>query len=312
MDNLLIAINVVLPVVFIMLLGYGIRQKEMVTKQTFDEMNFIIFKVLFLFLMMTNVIQTELETALNIPLIIMSMLGMTLYLLIIWLIISRTNIVRNKKGALLQASFRSNFVLMGLPIIQNLYPNQDIGVTTIMIVFLVPFMNVMSVIILQLYSDEKMDIKGTMLGILKNPMIVGTFIGCVIKLSGIVLPEAVMKFLVTISSMTTPLALMILGGNVQLRTLRSNWRELSFTLGFKLILGPIILVTMAVLLGYRDIELATILILSGGPAAVSTFPMAVAAGQDVDLSSQAVATTTVLCVVSMIIWISILKAMILI
>ena len=307
MNNFLIAVNVVLPVVLVMLLGYGIRQKEMVSKQTFDEMNYLIFKVLFLFLMMTNVLKTELKTALNIPLILFSMAGMLVYLAIIWLYISRTSITRNKKGALLQASFRSNFVLMGLPIIQNLYPNMDIGVTTIMIVFLVPFMNIISVVILQIYSDETLDMKGTVLGILKNPMIIGTLLGIVIKLTGIQVPEAMMKFLLTMSGMTTPLALMILGGNVQLRTLRHNLLELSHLLLFKLMLSPMCLVGLAVMMGYRGIELATILILSGGPAAVSTFPMAAAAGQDVDLASQAVATTTIMCIFSMIVWISILK-----
>ena len=98
MNNFLIAVNVVLPVVLVMLLGYGIRQKEMVSKQTFDEMNYLIFKVLFLFLMMTNVLKTELKTALNIPLILFSMAGMLVYLAIIWLYISRTSITRKKRG----------------------------------------------------------------------------------------------------------------------------------------------------------------------------------------------------------------------
>lgn len=45
------------------------------------------------------------------------------------------------RGALIQAIYRSNFVLMGIPIMKNLMGEEALGLTTIMVAFIIPIYN---------------------------------------------------------------------------------------------------------------------------------------------------------------------------
>ena len=46
------------------------------------------------------------------------------------------------RGALIQAVYRGNFVLMGIPIMNNLMGDEAMGLTTVMVAIIVPIYNV--------------------------------------------------------------------------------------------------------------------------------------------------------------------------
>ena len=77
----------------------------------------------------------------------------------------------------------------------------------------------------------------------------------------------------------------------------------------KLILVPMVGITGAVLLGYTKVELASMLVLFGGPIAVSSYPMAQEMGMDGDLAAQAVLTSTVMVLFTLFVYITILNSM---
>ena len=72
---------------------------------------------------------------------------------------------------------------------------------------------------------------------------------------------------------------------------------------------PAIFVGIAILLGYRNVELISLLVLFGSPTAVASYAMAVNMNCDGELASQVVLMTTIFSIFSMILWISCLTGL---
>ena len=88
--------------------------------------------------------------------------------------------------------------------------------------------------------------------------------------------------------------------------------ELIFIVITKLIIVPLIMLPLSVFLGIRGIALLTLTIIYGAPTGVSTFQMAKQMDGDSDLAAQIIVFTSFFCIVTMFIWIYILKSMALI
>ena len=88
--------------------------------------------------------------------------------------------------------------------------------------------------------------------------------------------------------------------------------ELIFIVITKLIIVPLIMLPLSVFLGIRGIALLTLTIIYGAPTGVSTFQMAKQMDGDSDLAAQIIVFTSFFCIITMFIWIYILKSMALI
>ena len=75
----------------------------------------------------------------------------------------------------------------------------------------------------------------------------------------------------------------------------------------RLILFPLGVIIAGILLGFRDAELAILLTMSGSPVAVSSYTMAQQMGGDDKLAGQLVVLSSILCIVTMFLWIFTLK-----
>ena len=108
--------------------------------------------------------------------------------------------------------------------------------------------------------------------------------------------------------MTLPLALLGIGGTLQLKGLKQRWRP---TLGAsinKLILLPAIAMVLAYLLRLEGEVIAVIFILTGSPVAVSSFAMANALKNDIDLTADVITITTLFSILSIGIGLAIMKS----
>ena len=82
---------------------------------------------------------------------------------------------------------------------------------------------------------------------------------------------------------------------------------LSIATALRLVILPLIFVVGGILLGLREQQLLSLLILFGAPTAVSSYPMAVAMGADGELAGQLVAVSTLLCLPTIFLWTMVLN-----
>ena len=83
-------------------------------------------------------------------------------------------------------------------------------------------------------------------------------------------------------------------------------------MGGKLVICPLLMVTLGAMLGLRAENLVPVLIFFGAPTAVSSYPMAQQMDGDGELAASLVVFTSALSILTIFIWVFVLKTMALI
>lgn len=307
MENLLVSFRVVLPLFIMMWLGYFLKKLRLYSDATLSEMNNVCFRVFLPILLFMNVYQSDLKTAFNPRLLTFGLGALVVTFLFLCFYIPRIEPENRKRGVLIQAIFRNNFILFGVPITISLYGEGSVGVVAILVAFVVPLLNALSVVALETFRGGKLNIKQMMRSILTNPFIIAAILGVGFLVTGIKFPMTLEKTLLDISKVTTPLSLMILGGSFKFESVRSSAKQIFIGVSGKLIFVPLVFMPIGIWMGFRDVELVALLAMFATPTAVSSFTMAQQMGADGDLAGQIVVFGTITCVFTLFLWVFALK-----
>lgn len=307
MENLILSCNVVLPLFLCVALGYFLKFAKMYDDTVLKTMNKLCFKVFLPIYLFYSVYSTDLSAAFNGKLIVYAVCGIVAWFFILMVVVPKIENTNEKRGVMIQGMFRSNFVLFGLPIAISLCGEDKIGPTSLLLGIIVPIYNVLAVITLETFRGGKPSIRKMLKGIAVNPLILASVCGIILYLLKMELPYAVEKTVVDVGKIATPLALMTLGGGFKFSKVKGHLKQLIITVVGKLILFPFVLVTIGIMLGFRNETLVPILLLAGAPTAVSSYTMAQQMGGDGELAGEIVVFTTGVSIVTMFIWIFVLK-----
>ena len=318
------AANAILPIVLLILLGYGLRQRGFLTEAFLKNGNRLTFRVLLPITLFINVYNIESFDQINWPVVLYCVGTVFLIFLLGTVTLARATRVPQRKGVLVQSFFRSNFAIIGLPLASALGGEEALAVTSVISAFTIPVFNILAVVALTVYTGNKGDKKhsvGSMVrSICSNYMIIGTLLG----LAALALRSAqIARFgktvfslqrdlpflysaLSQLKSVTTPFALLVLGGQFSFSALRGMAKEIAVgTLG-RIVIAPLLGIGAAVLLSHYTNwirfgvdEYPALVALFGSPVAVSSAIMAGEMGNDEQLATQLVVWTSLLSVVTM-------------
>lgn len=320
-ENLAISVNAVLPLIICMAAGYLFRRTKLVDEGFCRKCNTFCFKTFLPLMIFMNVYNSDLESAVQPGAFLFAAAAVLVIFAAAFLIIPR--IVKkgsvdsagspvsaaSRQAVLIQCIFRSNFVIFGYQVVANVYGAGQAAVASVMAAIVVPLYNVLAVITLEYFTNSKNGLRPVILGIIKNPLIIGAVAALLFKLSGLTLPAPLYTGLSDMAGMATPLALVVLGGTFHFDALRRNAGALAIgTLG-KIIVAPLVMVPIAAALGFRDANLLSLVIVFASPAAVNSYTMAAAYGHDPELAGQLVVVTSVLSMVSVFGWIFLLRTL---
>lgn len=320
-ENLAISVNAVLPLIICMAAGYLFRRTKLVDEGFCRKCNTFCFKTFLPLMIFMNVYNSDLESAVQPGAFLFAAAAVLVIFAAAFLIIPR--IVKkgsvdsagspvsaaSRQAVLIQCIFRSNFVIFGYQVVANVYGAGQAAVASVMAAIVVPLYNVLAVITLEYFTNSKNGLRPVILGIIKNPLIIGAVAALLFKLSGLTLPAPFYTGLSDMAGMATPLALVVLGGTFHFDALRRNAGALAIgTLG-KIVVAPLVMVPIAAALGFRDANLLSLVIVFASPAAVNSYTMAAAYGHDPELAGQLVVVTSVLSMVSVFGWIFLLRTL---
>ena len=311
MENFLLALNVVLPMFFTMSLGTILRKLKWVDENSLNIINKLIFKVFMstlLFLNIYNIGDLSVLSADNLKLLAYTFIIILVILFLAWLFYAFKIKDRKKLSVLIQGVYRGNFILFGLAIADSLYGKEGLGVVSILTIIIIPTFNTLAVIILEYYSGKEISIKKLFKQVLKNPLILASIIGVIFIVFKITIPKPIYKTLVDISKIATPLAFIVLGGELKFGNMLKNIKYLISVNILRLIVNPIITLGVGRLLGFDGAEIVALLALSACPTAVSSFTMAKEMGADGDLAGEIVATTSIFSILTIFCWVLLLKS----
>jgi len=307
MDSLALAFAVVFPLFFNMSMGYGMRRLGLLDQHTLDVMNRLVFQVFLPVLLFINIYKTDLQSSLDLPLMAFAAISILLVFSILYGLVPRFEKEDSRRGVLIQGIFRSNFIIFGIPVAAALFGDDQIGPVALLISVVVPLFNVLAVISLEIYRDGVTQWSKILKGVAANPLILASICSVGILLLGIRLPTVLYKAMEDMAKATTPLALMLLGGSFHFSATRQCWRQVLAGVAGRLVLVPMALLAAALLMGFRDLRLTGLLALYASPAAVSSFTMAKQMAGDSELAGQLVVYSSAFSVITMFLWIVILK-----
>ena len=303
MENLILSFNVVLPLFLCIALGYFLRCIHLLDESAQKSLNKLCFKVFLPIYLFGSIYSTNMSEALNTRLILFAVLGILGVFTALMMLIPRIEKENARRGVMVQAIFRSNFALFGLPVAISLCGEQNAGPTALLVSFVVPIYNVLAVVALESFRGGRPNVKKMLKGIAKNPLIIGSLIGVMMNLLGVPIPAAVQKSITDLGRIATPLSLVVLGGEFMFKRIHGYAKHLAIAVSARLIVVPLLMVTLGILFGFRNETLVPILAVFGSPVAVSSFTMAEQMEGDGTLAASLVVLTTGLSIVTMFLFI---------
>lgn len=307
MESLKLSFEAIMPIFLLMLLGYILKLLNVASKPVFDGINKLIFKVFLPILLFYNIYTTELSEVLDLKLIIFTVIGVLLIFVVGSFAVMGLTPSNPKRGVMLQGFFRSNFAILGIPIVNYVCGKQTSGLASLMVAIVVPMFNILAVICLERFRGGKLNILHMLKGIITNPLVIGCALGALFLALDWKLPSVVENAVIDLSGIASPLAMVVLGASFTFSSIKGRFRELCITVSAKLIVIPLIMLTAAVLLGFKGEALACILVTFGAPAAVSSFSMSQQMGGDEKLAAQVVVVSSALCLLTLFGWIFLLS-----
>lgn len=229
--------------------------------------------------------------------------------LLTWFFIKGVEPANNQRGVMIQASFRSNFLLLGMPLIQELCPGADLATVSVMLAIVVPCFNVLAVVTLETFSRKQVNVRQILLGIVKNPLIIASAAGILANLSGLHLPDCLANPISQLGSSASPVALLLLGAQFEFRDVRLHRRNLAICTVLRLLVYPGAALPLAALAGLRGPEFAVLISMFATPTAVASFSMAAQMGGNPELAASAVTVTTLLSAATMFLWVFLFKSL---
>lgn len=142
---------------------------------------------------------------------------------------------------------------------------------------------------------------------LTRPGLIFTIIGLILFVAQIKLPYFLFNAFSMVGSMTSPLAMMLIGAflaEVHFREVLKD-KYVYLLSGFKLIIMPLITYTILSLFHIEGLVLTVIVMISSMPAAINTVILATKFGENAKFGSAVVSVSTLLALISLPIWLSI-------
>ena len=312
---LVTAINAVVPVVLLILLGYILKQKGFINNDFVKIGNKLVFNVCLPCMLFINVYSIESFASIDWNIVIYSVVMLVAIFILGLGSALMTTKLPERRGVILQCTFRSNIAIIGLSLASALGGEEAVAVAAIVSSFTVPVNNILAVLSLSMFAgngaSNKNSFKNVLINIVKNPLI----IGCVLGLVFLGLREAQMalfgevvfrfsqqtKFLYTavnnLKSIATPFALVVLGGQFEFSAVKGLLKEIVVGTVWRIVLAPLLGLAVAILLsakmGWGVNEFPALVALFGSPVAVSSAVMAGSMGADEQLAAQLVVWTSI-------------------
>lgn len=302
------SLNAVIPMFVLIGLGYFCRFKKMIADSELKRFNNIAFHFFLPCQLFKNVYEAELKETFDLKLILYTLICVgTVYLFAtIW--VRKIEKSSPRQGVMIQSIFRSNFVLLGLPLAQAVVQD-NLGPIPLLIGIVVPTFNALAVVTLEYYGGGVKTKFWHIIGdIFKNPLIVGSVSGLVLRLANInVYNSHIIKSSLTyLSQGATPIMLFILGASFQFNSLVKNKQAILACTVARLIVVPIIIIPIGIALGFRNAALVALLGIFATPPAANSYSMALQMGGDAELAGNLVVIGTAASCLTLFLWIAIL------
>ncbi len=332
-DIFMYSFNAVMPILIMVFLGYFLKIVHFAGDGFFKKANKLVFKVFLPVLLYINIYNIQKLSDINWTCIVYCALSIFLLCGIGYAVTKIFFKKRNQFGVMTQCTFRSNYAIIGIPLAETLGGASAVAFASVLSAVSIPIFNTLAVMLLSHYAENENNssVKDTVKKTLKNPLIIGVFLGVVTVFVRNILPvnsdgEIIFSIsrdlpflfsaLSSISKAASPVALIVLGARFDFSAVASLKKQIFTATFMRLIVAPSVGIGLAWILSsftpiinLTSMEYPALISLYATPVAVSSAVMTGEIGGDEQLANQLVVWTSLLSMFTMFIIIFIIKSL---
>ena len=270
-------IRILFPVFAIVLLGFVIVRKNVLTARDINGVSRLVFNILIPVLLFNSLSKVELPAHFNWQFFLAYyVVVLFIYGLAMWSSKRFFAYSRPEQGVFGMGSAYSNLVLVGLPII-----NAGFGDEALLPLFmLVSIHSAVQFFIVTLVvegdSGENRSVPqiaaDTIGRLTRNPIIIGLALGLLVNLLRLPIPEILDETLSLIGRATLPCALLVLGGSLNAYKVAGHFAEAWTMIGLKMIVMPLLVWVLAFVVFQVDPLWGAVAVMAAGmPVGVNAY-----------------------------------------
>lgn len=305
------ALQITAPIFILVVLGMAFKRLRLINDGFITSASWLVFSVGLPTLLFVNIVQTDFHAVVNLRLLVVGIVATLLAFAALYLAAVVFIGERAERGIFVQGSFRGNMGVIGLAFCINAYGNAGLATASLYMAVLTVLYNVLSVYVLTqtLTTGGEGMLKRVVTNVGKNPIVVSIVLAAGFSYFSLGVPAILMHAGEYISAMTLPLALLCIGGSINLRELRLSSHIPVLSVLNKLVLIPAATVAIAWPLGFSTMEMGVLFLMASAPTATASYIMVHAMGGKGTMAANIVVLSTLLSVVSVSAGIVVLKGL---
>jgi len=299
-------LQIVLPVFIVLGLGWFIRRINLIDGDFIAKANKLIFNVCLPVLLFYKISAADLRSVFSINHLLI-MIATIMIMFAISYTGAKALSLGPSSGTFAMNTFRANYAYMGLPVSAYAYGDQGLVVASVLMAFVVPMVNFMSVVALSMSMTSGRSLKPLLKNTLLNPLAIACIAGIAASWFGMKFPVFIDRSLLIISGVTLPLALFCVGGSMTKKQMTGEFVHSISASVMKLLLMPFI---AFMLIRYFGIDFSitskTLVIMLSAPTATVNYVLASQMQGDTDMAGSTIVLTTLLSIFTFSLWLFVL------
>lgn len=298
-------LDTVIPIFSVIFLGWLARRNGFIPHSFAGPANRLVFYFAIPAMVFAAIAKGSLKTDFNPVLLGGTLAAVILCFGLTWGAGVAAKIHRRRFGTFVQSAFHGNLGYIGLAVAFYYLGQEGFVSASLLIGFIMILQNLLSVIILQCYSDKDPSRSGAgkiLVKVMGNPVIISAVAGICFSLTGVMLPKVVSRTLEIISGMALPLALLLIGATLNFDLMKAQLKTVLPAVGIKLVMLPGIGVALYSFWGLSPEAYVPGLILLGSPSATISYVMAVEMNGDADFAVTAISLSTLVSALTFSLW----------
>jgi len=299
-------IQIVLPVFIVLFLGWFIRQIKLIDGDFIKTANRLIFNVCLPILLFHKISAADLRTVFSI-----SHLGIMTFSILVMFFLGFTASallkLKDSAGTFSMNTFRANYAYMGLPVSTYAYGEKGLVIASVLMAFVVPIVNFMSVVSLNISMKEGRSFKPFLKNTLLNPLAIACLLGIGASWFSLSFPVFIDRSMEIISGVTLPLALFCVGGSMSRKQMQGDFFPSAVSSALKLLVMPF---CAYILIKMFNIEMSvtskTLVIMLSAPTATVNYVLAAQMQGDAPLAGSTIVLSTLLSIFTFSMWLFLL------
>lgn len=292
------------PIFLLILIGYGIKKKGLVSSEFWSPAELMTYYVFFPALLIFTTARTDMS-GLDIFPMSFALISATILVAAIGI---KAKPMLGINGpdftSLFQGNIRPNSYV-GIAAAFALWGEPGLTLVAIAIAFIVPLVNFLSVVVMETYGGTDYRREGgpkylnLTKSILKNPLIMACVLGISFNQVGVELPPIIDPLIQVLGRAALPIGLLCVGAGLDFDAIKNAGKTVMISTVTKLLFLPLICLVCCIALGVEGITRELCVLYAGLPVSASSYVLARKMGGNAPAMAGIITLTTLLAMVSL-------------